>query len=470
MNSANFCGRTRREFLCQAGNGFFGTAMAYMLARDGFLGSAQANAPAVPATPAGRAKACIFLFMAGGPSHVDTFDPKPTLTRLDGQNHQFPTIGLTPGKSGILKGSPFRFPKQGKSGLPISELFPELGSCADDMAILRGSYADSHAHGSATLQMNTGMIRQGFPSIGSWAYYGLGTGNQNLPGFVVIVNGSPYSGAQNWSSAFMPARFQGTVFGQGRDTIANIRSAGNVATEEQRRQIDLLNTLNERHLASAPQNSELAARIASYELAFRMQAHAPEATDLTRESTETLQLYGIGSGKPSDSFGRSCLTARRLVERGVRFVQLFHANWDTHGQNDAGHQRLCGQTDRPIAGLLKDLKRMGLLESTIVVWAGEFGRTPFAQKPGPDAGRDHHPTGFTTWLAGGGIKGGIAHGGTDEFGYAAVENRTHVHDLHATILHQFGLDHERLTYRYNGRDYRLTDVEGHVIREIASQG
>ena len=469
MNGFNLCGRTRREFLCQAGNGFFGTAMTYMLTSDGYLRAAPGTNPG-PMLPV-KAKSCIFLFMVGGPSHVDTFDPKPTLSRLNGVKHEFPAKGPIVAKSGVLKGSPFRFTPRGKSGIHVSELFPRLGDCVDDMAIVHGTHADSDNHSPATLQMTTGAIRQGMPSIGSWIHYGLGTSNRNLPGFVVLLDSAPSSGTLTWSTSFLPPRFQGTVFGRGNRPVANTRSASNFPEEEQRRQLDVLNSLNRSHLTSAPHSPELDARIASYELAFAMQKEAPDAVDLSQESAETLSLYGIGSNSksslPSDSFGRDCLTARRLVERGVRFVQLFHGKhpgWDTHSDNDGGHRTMCGQTDQPIAGLLIDLKRRGLLDETLVVWAGEFGRTPFAE----GSGRNHHPAGFTTWLAGGGIRGGVVHGATDEFGYAAVKGRTHIHDLHATILHQMGLDHERLTYRYNGRDFRLTDVEGHVIREIVA--
>jgi len=461
--------QSRREFLSQAGNGFFGAAMTYMLASDGTLRAAPTTNP-VPTLPA-KAKACIFLFMVGGPSHIDTFDPKPALVRLHETKHNFPAYGPIAAKSGVLKGSPFHFSPHGQSGIKVSELFPRLGACVDDMAIIRGTFASSDNHNPATLQMTTGTTRQGMPGIGSWIYYGLGTENRNLPGFVVLLDSPPYSGTLAWSTSFLPPRFQGTVFGRGNRPVANTRSASNIPEDEQRQQLDALNALNRSHLATAPHFPELDARIASYELAFAMQRDAPEAVDLSKESAETLGLYGIGNDPksskplPSDSFGRDCLTARRLVERGVRFVQLFHGKhpgWDTHGNNDGGHRTMCGQTDQPIAGLLTDLKRRGMLEETLVVWAGEFGRTPLAE----GSGRNHHSSGFTTWLAGGGIRGGVVHGATDELGYAAVEGRTCIHDLHATILHQMGLDHERLTYRYNGRDFRLTDVGGNVIREI----
>ncbi|MEX2215816.1 MAG: DUF1501 domain-containing protein [Phycisphaeraceae bacterium] len=477
MNPFNFhypCGITRRQSLAQMGNGFFGTAMAYMLAKDGLLGASPASAAeaagplasiTAPRQPhfAPRAKACIFLYMVGGPSHIDTFDRKPKLTELHGKDYKVSASSAQSQKSGgKCKGSPFKFYQCGQTGNEISEIFPHLQKVGDELAILRGMHCDSAAHGAATLQMNTGYIRQGFPALGSWATYGLGSVNQNLPGFVVLVNGAPYSGAQNWSSAFMPAAFQGTVFRGGNEPVANIKPAGATSLNEQRQQLDLLSRLNNWHMEGDTSNSELSARVASYELAYRMQASAPEAVDLAQESEATQEMYGIGKG-PGDRFGQSCLMARRLVERGVRFVEIFHSNWDTHGDNDNRHRKLTSEIDQPWAGLIQDLKQRGLLDSTMVVWAGEFGRTPFG-----DNGRDHHAAGFTTVLAGGGIKGGVTHGATDDIGFFAVDGKTHVHDLHATILHQMGLDHERLTYRYSGRDFRVTDVSGHVIREIIS--
>ena len=471
------CGVTRRQFLWQAGNGFFGTAIAHLLSREGLLGGSalaatppaggpRVTAPALKAVhvPA-KAKSCIFLFMVGGPSHMDTFDPKPELVKRHGQKHKFAlSQQLTQKASGTLKGAPWAFHRCGQSGIEVSELFPHVGRCIDDVAVLRGTCADSAAHGAASLQMNTGHIRTGHPSLGSWAVYGLGSANENMPGFVVLANGAPYSGAQNWSSGFMPAAYQGTVFDGAGEPIANLRNARGVSRDRQRRQLDLLDTFNREHLACEPDNGELAARIANYELAFRMQAEAPGVVDLGDESLETNELYGVGRPETND-FGRSCLLARRLVERGVRFVQLYHSNWDTHGENDPKHKQLCAETDRPIAGLLTDLKRRGLLDETLVVWAGEFGRTAVG---GPDAkgGRDHHAAAFTTWMAGGGVKGGMVHGATDELGFAVTEGRVHVHDLHATILHLMGVDHERLTYRHAGRDFRLTDVAGEVVREI----
>jgi membrane-anchored protein YejM (alkaline phosphatase superfamily) len=400
--------------------------------------------------------------MVGGPSHLDTFDPKPTLVQQTGKQFSFPgASGAQSQKtSGQLKGAPWKFPRCGHSGIPVSELFPYLAQRIDDIALLRGTVADSAAHGSASLQMNTGMIRQGFPSLGSWATYGLGSLNQNMPGFVVLVNGAPYSGALNWSSGFMPAAYQGTVFNTTGDPILNLRSAAGASLEKQRKQIDLINQFNQLNRAAEPDNTELSARIANYELAYRMQTHAPDVVNTADESPATQSLYGIGQPH-TDKFGKSCLMARRLVERGVRFVELFHSNWDTHSDNDKRHKELCTEIDKPIAGLLTDLKNKGLLDETLIVWAGEFGRTPFGT-----TGRDHHASGFSTWMAGGGIKGGTAHGETDEYGFYVANGKTHVHDLHATILHLMGMNHEHLTYFHAGRNYRLTDVSGQVITPI----
>ena len=393
------CGRTRREFLWQSGNGFFGTALAGMLARDGVRAEGSSGPPRAH-FPA-RAKSCIFLFMVGGPSHIDTFDPKPVLRKRHGEEYDFRAgKGISQKGKGKLKGSPFEFRARGESGIEVSELFPCVGDRIDDIALIRGTTADSSAHGSASLQMNTGFVRQGFPCLGTWANYGLGTLNNNMPGFVVLVNGAPYAGAQNWSAGFMPSAFQGTVFNTSGEPVPNLRPPREGSRQSQRAQLDLLAKWNHRHRDGLPEHSELAARIEAYELAFRMQAHAPEAVEISRESEATKKLYGIGE-KQTGAFGRSCLLARRLVERGTRFVQLYHSNWDTHGDNEKRHQSLCGQTDRPIAGLLTDLKSRGLLDETLVVWAGEFGRTPVGT-----GGRDHHAAAFTTWMAGGGIKGG----------------------------------------------------------------
>jgi hypothetical protein len=474
------CGRTRREFLWQAGGGFVGTALTYLLAQDGFFAGKAVGgetstvlplAPRIAHFPA-RAKSCIFLFMYGGPSQVDLFDPKPELTKHHGQ--PIPNLDKDPlfkaRGPGKLLASSRKFLKCGQSGIEISDLFPNLGRCADDMAIIRSTYADSFAHGSGLLQMNTGFIRQGYPSLGSWVTYGLGTLNRNLPAFVVFLDhrGGPISGPPNWSAGFMPATFQGTQFRTSGDPILNLRPPAGTSTFEQRRQLDLLGEFNGSFDAAHSDNAELAARVHSYELAFRMQAHAPEAVNLTEETAATKRLYGLDQPL-TEKFGRRCLMARRLIERGVRLVQVYSGGghledtWDAHSDVNKNHERHCGETDRPIAGLLTDLKQRGLLDETLVVWAGEFGRTPTGQN---GKGRDHSPRGFSTWLAGGGVKGGHALGATDDFGYAAVDSKVHVHDLHATILHLLGIDHTLLTYFHGGRDMRLTDVAGRVVQQV----
>jgi hypothetical protein len=476
------CGRTRREFLWEAGGGFVGTALATLLATDGFFTrSAAASgagpaidsplAPKAPHFPA-KAKACIVLFMYGGVSQVDTFDPKPDLVRHSGK--PIPLLDRDPllkvRNPGSLLGSSRKFAKHGQAGIEISDLYPHLAECVDDMAIIRGMHTDSFAHGSGLLQMNTGFLRQGYPSLGSWVTYGLGTVNGNLPGYVVLLDhrGGPISGPPNWGSGFMPATYQGTQFRTSGDPILNVRPPRGVSSAQQRNQLDLLVKLSSPSGAACADNSELMARIASYELAFRMQAQAPEAVDLAGESKETQRLYGLDDPH-TDRFGRRCLMARRLVERGVRFVQVYSGgghndeNWDAHTDVNKNHELHCGETDRPIAALLTDLKRRGLLDETLVVWTGEFGRTPTGQN---GKGRDHSPRGFTAWLAGGGVKGGQAYGATDDLGYASVHNKVHVHDIHATILHLLGFDHTLLTYFHSGRDMRLTDVEGRVVRDL----
>jgi hypothetical protein len=455
-----------------------GTALTYLLARDGFFAGKAAAAEMTslsaikPSHFPARARSCIFLFMYGGPSQVDLFDPKPELTKHHGK--PIPNLDKDPlfkmRNPGTLLATTRKFYKSGQSGLEISDFFPNLARCADDLAIVRSTYADSFAHGSGLLQMNTGYIRQGYPSLGSWVTYGLGTENHNLPAFVVLLDhrGGPISGPPNWSSGFMPAAFQGTQFRTTGDPILHLRPPPGITPEQQRQELDLLGTLNRQFGSTNPENSELQARIASYELAFRMQAHAPQAVDLGQETEETKRLYGLDQPL-TEKFGRRCLMARRLVERGVRFVEVYSGGghledtWDAHTDVNTNHAHHCGETDRPIAGLLTDLKRRGLLAETLVVWAGEFGRTPTGQN---GKGRDHSPRGFSTWMAGGGIKGGQAYGATDAFGYAAVEDKVHVHDLHATILHLMGMDHKLLTYFHGGRDHRLTDVSGRVIRKL----
>jgi hypothetical protein len=473
------CGRTRREFLWEAGGGFAGMALTAMLDHDHFFGTpAQAATDPLSARNSHfhrPAKACICLFMYGGPSQVDLFDPKPELTRFHGQ--------AMPGgdkdrlfrvrNPGTLLASSRKFSQHGDSGLEISDLFPNLSRHADDMVIFRGSYADSFAHGSGLLQMNTGMVRQGFPSLGSWVTYGLGSENRNLPGYVVLLDhrGGPINGPPNWSSGFMPAGFQGTQFRASGEPILNLQPPSAVSPEQQRGQLELLGRFNQKYSAGSPRNTELQARIASYELAYRMQSHAPRAVDLSRETQQTQRLYGLDSDR-TKQFGRRCLLARRLVERGVRFVQIYSGGghgddtWDAHGDVNKNHETHCGATDLPIAGLLSDLKQRGLLDETLVFWTGEFGRTPTGQG---GKGRDHSPRGFSTWMAGGGLRGGQAIGATDDFGFAAVENKTHVNDLHANMLHMMGLDHEKLTYFHDGREHRLTNVSGRILPELTGR-
>lgn len=485
------CGRTRREFFWQAGGGFVGTALTWMLAQDGFFArraaaaqpaaagvgpvdSADIVSPLAPRAPhfAPRAKACICLFMYGGVSHVDTWDPKPALSKWNDQ--PIPNLESDPlfqvRNPGKLMASTRRFAQYGQSGTAVSDLYPHLARHVDDLAVIRSSYADSFAHGSALLQMNTGFLRQGYPSLGSWLTYGLGSENQNLPGFVVMLDhrGGPIGGAPNWGCGFMPAAYQGTQFRTSGDPLIDLSPPPGVTSGQQRQQLDLLARLGELHRAGLPRESELAARLASYELAYRMQVHAPEAVALDEETAATQRLYGLDRPE-TERFGRQCLLARRLVERGVRFVQIYSGgghndeNWDAHGDVNKNHELHCGETDQPIAALLADLKQRGLLDETLVVWTGEFGRTPTAQN---GKGRDHNPRGFSSWLAGGGVRGGTVYGATDELGMAAVEDKVHVHDLHATILHLLGLDHEDLTFFTGGREMRLTDVEGEVIRPL----
>ena len=472
------CGRTRREFLWQAGGGFVGTALTAMLSRDGFFQHAAAaevrTSPLSPKPPhfAARAKSCIVLFNYGGVSQVDTWDPKPELTKRHGE--PIPHLDNDPlfksRNPGTLLASSRQFTKAGQSGIDVSDLFPHVAGCVDDLAVIRSTYADSFAHGSGLLQMNTGFVRQGYPSLGSWVSYGLGSPNENLPAYVVMLDqrGGPIGGAPNWGAGFMPADFQGTLFRTAGDPLIDLRPPEGISAEQQRNQLALLRQLGELHQETLPRQSELAARIETYELAFRMQSHAPEAVDLAEETAATHQQYGLDQPL-TEPFGRRCLMARRLVERGVRFVQVYSGgghsdqNWDTHGHVNNNHELHSGETDRPIAALLTDLKQRGLLDETLVVWTGEFGRTPTGQG---GTGRDHSPRGFSVWMAGGGIRGGQTYGATDDFGFAAVENKVHLHDLHATILHLLGLDHEHLTYFHAGRDMRLTDVEGRVLHEL----
>ncbi len=463
-------GLSRRELLATFANGFGMLGLA-TLCQGQAAASAAANPLALrPAHIPARAKNIIFLFMSGGPSHVDLFDPKPRLTADMGKPLPFEKPKLERTKTGNLLGSPWRFARHGQSGMEISELLPHTATCADDLCVIRSMVADNINHNGACLQMNTGEQSFSRPSLGSWLLYGLGSENKNLPGFVVLSPAQPAQGAPLWSSSFLPAAYQGTLVSNLGDPIANLHNP-RFDTTTQRTQLDLLKALNQEHRASREEDDRLSARIESFELAFRMQAEAPEAFDVSGESAPTRTLYGLDD-PVTEIFGKQCLLARRLVERGVRCVQVYHTQtakrsscqlWDQHGGLKEELPNNCAATDKPIAGLLKDLKSRGLLEETLVVWGGEFGRTPTAEG---DNGREHHPFGFTMWMAGGGVRGGMTYGATDEFGWHAVENRVHVHDLHATILHLMGIQHENLTYRYAGRDYRLTDVYGNVVKDI----
>jgi hypothetical protein len=466
-------GCSRREVLARCGSGFGLLALAGLLdgkrpaAAEGALDRPVAPYSVLPSHHAARARRCIFLYMPGGPSHVDLFDPKPRLKSDNGQPLPFEKPKLERTKTGNLLASPWTFHRRGQSGIEVSELLPQVGSCIDDICVIRSMKADNINHTGAALQMCTGEQAFSRPSLGSWLVYGLGTENQNIPGFVVVSPAEVFQGAQLWASSFLPSAYQGTLVRDLRNPIANLKDpTGNPTL--QREKLDALRGLNELHKHARVSDSPLDARIASFELAFRMQAEATEAFDVSRESRETQKLYGLDD-PVTDMFGRQCLMARRLVERGVRFVQLFDAPqnnaWDHHSGLRENLPKRCAAVDRPIAALLRDLKARGLLEDTLVLWGGEFGRTPTAEG---NNGREHHPFGFSMWLAGGGIQGGMAHGATDEFGWHAQQDVVHVHDLHATILHLMGFDHTRLTYRHGGRDYRLTDVSGKVVRQIVA--
>jgi hypothetical protein len=462
---------SRREFLSRTGCGFGLLALSDLLVQSapalGESGPDRSAQPYAVRLPhhAARAKRCIFLYMPGGPSHIDLFDPKPRVAQQNGQPLPFAKPKLERTKTGNLLASPWKFSRHGESGIEVSELLPRTACRIGDICVIRSMVADNINHTGAALQMNTGEQAFSRPSLGSWLVYGLGTENQNLPGFVVISPAAVFQGAQLWSSSFLPSAYQGTLVRDLENPIANLAvPEGDLA--RQRAKLDVLRRLNQIHKRDRAHDSQLDARIASFELAFRMQREAPEAFDISRESAATQQLYGIDNAT-TDQFGRQCLMARRLVERGVRFVQLFDAPannaWDHHSNLRAGLPKRCAAVDQPIAGLLTDLKSRGLLDDTLILWGGEFGRTPTAE--GVD-GREHHPFGFTMWLAGGGVRGGFVHGATDEYGWHAVIDKVHVHDLHATILHLMGFDHEKLTYRHGGRDYRLTDVHGHIVRNI----
>jgi hypothetical protein len=453
------------------------------LARDGVLTSRgyAADASKSPLAPkprqiSGPAKACIFLMMNGAPSQVDTFDYKPELEKFAGKQLPEDKDYINSGgrKVGYLTPAWRPFRPGGESGMMISDYFPQVREHADKLCVINSCQTDSHAHGSALVAMNTGKTFIGRPSLGSWCVYGLGSENNSLPGYVVVLDkrGGPISGQPNWASGFMPSTYAGTLFRPVGAPILDLNGPEYVSREVQREQLDLLAQLNQQHLDARPGGADLASRIATYELAYRMQAEAPEAVDLSNETQQTLDMYGVGGGI-TDEFGRNCLVARRLVERGVRFVQLYSGGghleetWDAHESIEKNHGQHGAEVDQPIAALLADLEQRGLLDSTLIVWGGEFGRMPFSE--GKDApGRNHNPYGFSMWLAGGGVKGGMTYGATDDFGFEAVENKAHLHDIHATILHLMGLDHELLTYFHQGRQESLTDVFGRVINDVVA--
>ena len=460
----------RRDLMQVLGGGLANVGLAAVLAGDRALAATQGSVAPVPHF-APKAKSIISIFCYGGPSHIDTFDPKPELDKHAGEAMSgVGEVVVSQGNPGGLMPSPWKFKKYGQSGIEVSELFPRVAEHVDDLAVVRSMYTSSNDHGPALYQMNTGTVLAGHPSVGSWLTYGLGSENQNLPGYIVFTDhrGGPINGQPNWGAGFMPAAFQGTQFRSTGDPIVDLRPPKEVTRERQRKWLDLLRDLNREHLAQNPEDNELSARIESYELAYNMQVHATEAIDISNETDATRRMYGLEDDR-TRYFGRQALMARRLVERGVRVVQLYSGGgnheptWDQHWSLKYFHTMHAGETDGPIAGLIADLKQRGLFDSTLIVWHGEFGRMPISQRLD---GRDHNPYGFTVWLAGGGIKGGTVVGATDHFGYKAVENRKSVYDLHATLMHLMGLDHEKLTYHHNGRDMRLTDVHGNLIREI----
>jgi hypothetical protein len=488
---------SRREFLRRAGAGFGTVALTALLEQEGLLRAAEsvaaansgaanageaaaANSSLNPLAPRpshfpAKAKSVIWLFMNGGPSQVDTWEYKPELEKRDGKELEGfdKNTGFFTASVGPLMRSPFKFAQHGQSGAWVSEIFPKMAAHVDDMAFIHSCYTHTNNHSPALFEINTGFSRMGFPCVGAWVTYGLGTENQNLPAFVVMYDtlgrGLPKGHAQNWGTGFLPGVFQGTALNAQGAPINNLLRSPHMSSDQQRAELDLINRLNHRHLGHSPQDAELAARIESFELAYRMQMTAPEALDVSSEPAEIQQLYGLDNPKCTH-FARQALTARRLVERGVRFVQIYSGgmenerSWDGHADIAKNHRGFAEETDTPISGLLADLKQRGLLDSTLVIWCGEFGRLPIVQKGG--TGRDHNPHAFTTWLAGGGVKGGVHYGETDEIGYKAVVDRVSINDLHATILHLLGINHERLTYRYNGRAFRLTDVSGNVVKKV----
>lgn len=471
----------RRQLLHQCGAGFASLALSDMIVRSGLcadepaansLAAASVSNPLLPKPPhfPARAKRVIFLFMHGGPSHVDTFDYKPELIKHHGQPLPFEKPRIQFAQTGNLLRSPWTFRQYGQSGAWVSDLFPHVGRCVDDITFIKSIHGSNEAHGGALLKMHTGSDTFVRPSMGAWISYGLGTENDSLPSFITISPTLGHGGVRNFGSAFLPPIHQATRIGSAKkrkaeeDSVVPNLTNPNIPAELQALQLNFARDLDQlkRPVPHSMADADLDARIESFELAFRMQTEAPEVLEIDSESESTLKLYGIDGG-PTDSFGRQCLLARRLSESGVRFAQSSHAYWDQHSDLKEQHGTLAEQVDRPIAGLLTDLKQRGLLDETLLIWGAEFGRTPTAQG---DNGRDHNPHAFTYWMAGGGVKAGFSYGESDEFGFYATQDKVHVHDLHATILHLLGLDHERLTYRYGGRDFRLTDVEGSVVNQI----
>jgi hypothetical protein len=471
---------SRREFLARAGGGMGLLALADLFAQESRGADVTAATNPLAPRPAhfpAKAKSVIWLFMNGGPSHVDTWDYKPELEKRDGQELKGfdPTTGFFSAQVGPLMKSPFKWAQHGQSGKWVSDLFPHMAKHVDKMAFVHSLWSDSNNHSPALFKMNTGMSRMGFPCVGSWVTYGLGSESQSLPAFCVMYDtlgrGVPKGHSLNWGAGFLPTVFQGTGFKPQGEPIDNLSRPADLSPDRQRAQLDLLGKLNRKGLERHPAEADLAARVETFELAYRMQMAAPDALDLNKETEETKKLYGLDNPKATH-FARQCLTARRLVERGVRFVQIYSGgmendlSWDGHNNIVKNHGGFALETDQPIAGLLADLERRGLLDDTLVIWGGEFGRLPIVQKG--SGGRDHNPHANTFWLAGGGVKGGVSYGATDEIGFKAAENRVSVHDLHATVLHLLGLDHTKLTYRYSGRDFRLTDVFGKVIKEVVA--
>ncbi|MGI8991384.1 MAG: DUF1501 domain-containing protein [Bryobacteraceae bacterium] len=462
---------SRREFFTRAGSGLAGMALASMLKQDGLYAS---NAPIDPLAPKKphhepKAKSVIWLFMEGGPSHLDLFDPKPKLNELSGQpmpaSFGKPITAMGTGNNSLM-GTKRTFKQHGQSGLWVSDWYPHIAEHVDEMSIIRSCWADGLNHVGSVCQMNTGAILAGRPSMGAWTTYGLGAANRNLPAFVVMLDDKePVGGPKNWSSGFLPATYQGTQFRQGDTPILHLKPPSGVSDEQQRSKLDFLKQLNERFASENPGDTELEARIGAYELAYQMQTAGPEAVDLTKETEATKAMYGLDD-PDTLAFGRNCLMARRLVERGVRFIELYAGSgsgWDAHVDIEGNHSKRAKASDKPIAGLIADLKARGLLQDTLVVWGGEFGRTPFNEKGN---GRDHNPWGFSMFMLGGGVKPGQYVGSTDEIGLRAVERPCHVHDIHASILYLLGLDHISLTYMHNGRAERPTIVGGTLIKEL----